>query len=61
MEDFEGFYDDEDWDYDEDGDCTWCGGEGINDDPDWDEWDGKTLPKCKACGGTGLAKDQTLF
>lgn len=57
-----------DHDYDEDGSCTVCGGEAYVecDDPiqcmqrhlrnDWDQF----CP-CKACGGTGLAKDQTIW
>jgi hypothetical protein len=48
--------------------CTFCGGEGWTecDDPiqcmgrhignDWD-----SLCECKACGGSGLAKDQTVW
>ncbi|HET7325988.1 MAG TPA: hypothetical protein VFJ14_01745 [Nocardioidaceae bacterium] len=45
--------------------CTWCGGEGITecDQPvecdDAAHHDG--LCTCRACGGTGLAKDQVIW
>lgn len=54
----------DDWD-DEDRDCYWCHGEG------WDECshplectkqhsrDG--LCRCDSCGGSGLAKDMTIW
>lgn len=49
-------------DYDEDElDCTWCGGTGMqeNDDPLW-YGDVFEVP-CEACNGTGLRKHQTVF
>jgi DnaJ-class molecular chaperone len=51
--------DEDDWDPDE-LDCTFCGGEGIeeNDDPLW--YDGDWIT-CRACGGSGKRSDQTLF
>ena len=50
--------------WDDEPDCSWCGGDGWEecDDPiqctyrhDWREH------PCPACGGSGLAKDQTLW
>lgn len=35
--------------YDDDPNCSICGGEGWDDCP------------CAACGGSGLAKDQTIW
>ena len=42
--------------------CTMCGGEGFeeNDDPLWYGFD-KGLIECRACGGTGDRKHQTIF
>jgi DnaJ-class molecular chaperone len=50
------------WEYDEELDCTWCGGEGLmaNDDPLWYGFDVDEVP-CTACKGTGLRKHQTVF
>lgn len=52
----------DDFDYDDELDCTWCGGEGVeeNDDPLWYGFDVAFIP-CGACGGTGLRKHQTVF
>lgn len=51
------FYDDDD-----ELECTWCGGEGIqdNDDPLWHGFDRDWIP-CECCNGTGLRKYQTVF
>jgi DnaJ-class molecular chaperone len=49
--------------YDDDElECTWCGGEGIqeNDDPLWHGFDRDWIP-CECCNGTGLRKHQTVF
>jgi DnaJ-class molecular chaperone len=50
------------FDYDDELDCTWCGGEGEeeNDDPFWYGFDVEFIP-CGACNGTGLRKHQTVF
>ena len=42
--------------------CTWCGGDGVqeNDDPLWHGFDTDWIP-CECCGGTGLRKHQTIF
>ena len=42
--------------------CTWCGGEGVqeNDDPLWYGFDVYEIP-CECCNGTGLRKHQTVF
>lgn len=42
--------------------CTWCGGEGIqeNDDPLWYGFDVDEVP-CECFNGTGLRKHQTIF
>ena len=56
-------------DIEEDGEyalCSWCDGEGWTEsgDPMWDGWDeygNPNLIACPSCGGTGLAKDQTLW
>lgn len=49
-------------DFDDELDCTWCGGEGIqdNDDPLWHGFDKDWIP-CECCAGTGLRKHQTIF
>lgn len=58
---------DTDWDEpgDEDADCTRCGGEGWTecDDPIQctREHDAGGWHPCKACGGSGDAKDQTVW
>lgn len=54
-------YDDED--YDPEGQCTWCGGEGFwfgdqFGDPGWYEA-AETYP-CPSCRGSGLRKDMVL-
>ena len=49
-------------DYDQDDDpCTWCGGEGVqeNDDPLW--YGDKDEIPCRCCDGTGLRSHQTIF
>lgn len=61
--DFDGFH--IEGDDDEDADCSMCGGRG------WDECDDEIQCTamhnchgecpCVACGGSGLAKDQTIF
>lgn len=40
--------------------CSWCGGDGWqeSDDP---LWDGADEIPCKACGGSGLARKQTIW
>ena len=55
----------EDYGEDDSGDCPWCSGEG------WDECDDPLqctnahspggLCRCKSCGGSGLAKDMTIW
>jgi len=50
-------------DYDDDElECTWCGGDGMqeNDDPLWHGFDVAEIP-CECCSGTGLRKHQTIF
>lgn len=58
-------YDDWDPDYDDDPDCTICGGEGYDecDDPIQccQAHTAGDLCPCKGCGGSGLAKDQTIW
>ena len=58
----EAFDDDVDW---ENPDCTWCQGDG---DQECDDPLGCTRRhdefgscECSACGGSGLAKDQTIW
>lgn len=48
--------------YDDELECTWCGGEGMqeNDDPLWHGFDVDFIP-CECCNGTGLRKHQTVF
>ena len=52
-------------DYEDDDDletfCTWCGGDGTqeNDDPLW-YGDVDYVP-CECCNGTGLRKHQVIF
>jgi hypothetical protein len=59
-------YDDEydEYDPDDDGSCYWCGGEG------WDECDDPLectkehrdgMCRCSSCGGSGNAKDMTIW
>ena len=47
-------------DYDDDGYCFWCGGDGFteSDDPMWDlsDW-----VRCSSCGGSGKAEDMTIW
>lgn len=45
---------------DEDLDCTWCGGEGMEENPDPLWYDGDYIP-CTACAGTGKRSHQTVF
>lgn len=54
--------DDEDFKDGDDLECTWCGGEGTqeNDDPLWYGFDVDFVP-CECCDGTGLRKHQTIF
>lgn len=63
MTDAELFGDWED-DYYEDDDapCSWCGGDGFqdNDDPLWYGFDVDYIP-CQCCDGTGLRSHQTIF
>lgn len=51
--------------YDEDPDCTICGGEGYDECHDpiqcCQSHTAGDLCPCKGCGGTGLAKDQTIW
>lgn len=56
---------DEEWDDDSERDCFHCGGEGWKDCPDPLEC---TRPHnslgecpCGSCGGSGLAKDMTIW
>lgn len=54
----------DDYDCDEDrADCAFCGGDGwidgYEDDPLWFELGEMEL--CASCGGSGLAKDQTIW
>lgn len=61
MNEFENIWDD----YEDDGDdapCSWCGGEGVqeNDDPLWYGFDVDFIP-CECCAGTGLRSHQTVF
>jgi DnaJ-class molecular chaperone len=55
---------DDDWDNyadPDDLDCTFCGGDGLqeNDDPLW--YGSAHEVPCVACNGTGLRKHQTIF
>lgn len=54
--------DDDDDDPDADWACTFCGGDGFeeNDDPLWYGFDVAEIP-CRACDGTGERKQQTIF
>ena len=40
--------------------CTWCGGDRWQegDEPGWDDGE---MARCKACGGSGLLRKQTVF
>ena len=51
----------DDDDFNEEWYCTWCMGDGLeeNDDP-IERGPGEFLP-CGACNGTGLRKHQTIF
>ena len=53
---------DEDPYYEDEWPCTWCGGEGTedNDNPLWYGFDVEWIP-CRACSGTGLRSKQTIF
>lgn len=57
--------DDAYFDYDEDdcGTCTHCGGEGWGevDDPLWDECDEYGYGPCASCHGTGERRHQWVF
>jgi len=48
--------------YDDEWYCTWCGGDGMqeNDDPLWYGSDADFI-SCECCNGTGLRKHQTIF
>lgn len=52
----------DEFDYDDELGCTWCGGEGEeeNDDPLWYGFDIDYIP-CRACAGTGKRSHQTIF
>jgi len=58
------WWDDDDPEFyeDEDAPCSWCGGEGMqdNDDPLWYGFDKDMIP-CRCCDGTGLRSHQTIF
>lgn len=63
VDDFDDEYDDDD--DDNDGDCHWCGGDGFHECADPIEC---TSPhtsdgfcQCSSCGGTGNAKDMTIW
>lgn len=51
--------------YDEEPDCTWCGGEGYDDCDDPIQCFRKHTPgglcPCGACGGSGRGKDQVIW
>ena len=61
--------DDDDWLDDEDefcdecGDCAFCDGDGwidgYEDDPLW--YEPGEMVRCASCGGSGRAKDQTIW
>ena len=55
--------DDFDDEYEEEWECSWCGGEGYAevDDPLWDDCDEFGYGPCGSCGGSGLRKHQTVF
>lgn len=52
-------YDDDDYD----GDCAFCGGDGwidgFEDDPLW--FEPGEMERCASCGGSGRAKDMTIW
>ena len=54
-------YDDDN--YDDDGDCAFCGGDGwidgYEDDPLW--YEPGEMARCASCNGSGRAKDQTIW
>lgn len=50
----------EDADPDDDWACTFCGGDGTQETDDYFE-DGADIVDCRACGGTGERKHQTIF
>lgn len=56
-------FDDNDSDFDGDSNCYWCGGDGWvdgeEDDPLW--YAPGELARCSSCGGTGRAKDMTIW
>ena len=56
------YLDEEDYWDDDELECTWCGGDGVqeNDDPLWYGFDTDWIP-CECCGGTGLRSHQTIF
>jgi DnaJ-class molecular chaperone len=61
--DEEGFWFEGECGFDDDQEpCSWCGGEGVqeNDDPLWWGFDRDWIP-CECCGGTGLRSHQTIF
>jgi len=52
---------DDEPDNDDDGACYWCAGEGYDetDDPMWDGFG--AIVRCKSCGGSGRARDMTIW
>lgn len=54
-----------DWNGEDSPDCYWCAGEGWEecDDPIQctDEHDVLGQHRCSSCGGSGLAKDMTIW
>ena len=59
-----GDYDDEQDDADADGDCYWCGGDGYDECSDPMQCTHRHvcgLCPCRSCGGSGLAKDMTIW
>lgn len=58
---FDHDYDDDS--FDDNGDCGFCGGDGwldgYEDDPLW--FEPGEMARCASCGGTGRAKDMTIW
>lgn len=54
---------DDEYEYETEWECTWCGGEGYAEvnDPINDDCDEFGYGPCGPCGGTGLRKHQTIF
>lgn len=66
FDDYQRYDDSDDYEYDDDGhggDCYWCGGEGwvdgYEDDPLW--FEPGEMERCSSCGGSGRAKDMTIW